>query len=88
MKPLFFLLLLSAAFLPVCFPHAWAEPDDYAEPVGSWVFQGGTSDFELMMIAVLGVLIPVAVFGVPPFLIFVFLYRRLIAKKKQLSDDP
>ena len=44
--------------------------------------------FESTMIAVLGVLIPVAVFGVPPFLIFVFLYRRRMAKKKRMSDDP
>lgn len=88
MKPLFFLLLLLfAVFLPAYFPHAWSEPDCYVEPAAPFVFQAG-SDFERVMIAILGFLIPIAGSGVAPFLIFVFLYRRLLAKKKQLSDDP
>lgn len=88
MKPLFFLLLL-VMFLPLAYlPHAWSEPDYDVEPVAPWVDQQPPTPFESAMIAVLGVLIPVAVFGVPPFLIFVFLYRRRMAKKKQMSDDP
>lgn len=84
MKLAFFLLFVM--FLPAYFPHALSEPDCYLEPAAPFVFQAN-SDFEAVMITILGFLIPIAVSGVAPFLIFVFLYRRLLAKKKQLSDD-
>lgn len=46
-----------------------------------------TSPLESATIQIIAFLIPFAINGAAPFLIFFFLYRRLVAKKKELFGD-